>query len=151
ANLGHTMEAAGIAGFIKAVLALKEKKIPPLLHFTTPNPHFDLENSSFFIPSTLREWKSQPFPRRAGVSSFGFGGTNAHVLLEEAPESIASPISTPQLLVLSAKTPTALKTLATNLAHHLQQNPELSLADVTYTLQVGRREFDIRKAFICRD
>ncbi|MCP5105272.1 MAG: polyketide synthase, partial [bacterium] len=84
-NVGHLGSAAGIAGFIKTVMALKNRQIPSSLHFQTPNPAIDFENSPFYINTRLREWKSEKYPLRAGVSSFGIGGTNAHVVLEEAP------------------------------------------------------------------
>lgn len=149
-NIGHTMEAAGVAGFIKAVLALHYKRWPASLHFANPNPNIDFQNSPFYVQSTCEEWTTTETTRRAGVSSFGFGGTNAHVILEEARKNAVSSTSVDdQLLVLSAKTPTALKQMALNLAHHLQQNPTLSLADVAYTLQTGRKEFKVKQAFIC--
>ena len=84
-NIGHLDAAAGIAGLIKTVLALKHKLIPPSLHFQEPNPEIDFTNSPFYVNTKLSEWKTNSIPRRAGVSSFGIGGTNAHVILEEAP------------------------------------------------------------------
>ncbi len=150
-NIGHTMEAAGVAGLIKAILALQQKKIPPTLHFKTSNPNIDFQNSPFYVNNGLQEWKTGCNPRRAGVSSFGFGGTNAHIILEEAPETTSSLSSNSQLLVLSAKTPNALKKMATNLAYYLQENPHFSLANIAYTLQVGRKEFKEKIAFVCRD
>ena len=122
-NLGHLDAAAGVAGLIKMALALHHKVIPASLHFTKPNPKLDLENSPFYVNATLQEWKSKPgIPRRAGVSSFGTGGTNAHVVLEEAPELPPSGPSRPwQLLVLSAKTPEALDRATANLSEHLKQ------------------------------
>jgi acyl transferase domain-containing protein len=151
-NIGHLDAAAGVAGLIKTVLALKHKLLPPSLHFKAPNPAIDFANSPFYVNSTLSEWTSEPFPRRAGISSFGIGGTNAHVVLEEAPNVEASGKSRPwQLLVLSAKTSSALDTATTNLLNHLKQHPDLQLADVAYTLQVGRKEFSERRMLICRD
>lgn len=152
-NIGHLDAAAGIASLIKTVLALKHKQIPPSLNFKEPNPKIDFINSPFYVNTALTEWKTDSIiPRRAGVSSFGIGGTNAHVILEEAPLVKTSSSSRPwQLLILSAKTSSALKTATTNLANHLKQHPELNLADVAYTFQVGRRGFDHRRAVICRD
>jgi acyl transferase domain-containing protein len=155
-NFGHLGAAAGVAGLMKTVLALKHQIIPPSLHFEQPNPKIDFANSPFYVNSKLSEWKTNGTPRRAGVSSFGIGGTNAHVVLEEAPtvetRDLASLHSRPwQLLVLSAKTSSALETATANLAEHLKQHPDLNLADIAYTLQVGRRTFDHRRMVVCQD
>ena len=151
-NIGHLDVAAGVAGLIKTALALHARAIPPSLHFTKPNPKLDLENSPFYVNASLQEWKTRPgVPRRAGVSSFGMGGTNAHVVLEEAPEVYLPGPSRPwQLLLLSAKTPEALESATHNLAAHLRAHPEANLADVAYTLQVGRSEFIHRRAVLCQ-
>ncbi|MEC4812232.1 MAG: FkbM family methyltransferase [Scytonema sp. PMC 1069.18] len=153
-NVGHLDTAAGVTSLIKTVLALKHKQIPPSLHFEEPNSRIDFANSPFYVNTTLSEWKTNGTPRRAGVSSFGIGGTNAHVILEEAPDvetrDFASGDSRPwQLLMLSAKTSSALETATANLANYLQQHPDLNLADVAYTLQVGRQAFDYRRAVVC--
>ncbi|MCC5622905.1 type I polyketide synthase [Nostoc sp. CHAB 5715] len=149
-NVGHLNIASGVTGLIKTVLALKHKQIPPSLHFETPNPEIDFANSPFYVNTKLTEWESNGTPRRAGVSSFGIGGTNAHVILEEAPAIKTSHPSRPwQLLLLSAKTSTALDTATTQLHNYLEQNPDTPLADVAYTLQVGRRAFDYRRIIIC--
>jgi acyl transferase domain-containing protein/acyl carrier protein len=229
-NVGHLDAAAGIAGLIKTVLALHHKLLPPSLHFETPNPQIDFENSPFYVNTKLSEWKTNGTPRRAGVSSFGFGGTNAHVILEEAPpieadldppqppltrgensvkvpreikgaassdpslfkggensvkvpreiKGVASsgfplfkgdgrgislgdlggsgglkirptPSKSQQLLVLSAKTSSALETATANLANYLEQRPDLNLADVAYTLQLGRRAFEYRRMVVAQD
>jgi len=151
-NVGHLDAAAGVTGLIKTALALYNKKLPPSLHYTSPNPKIDFANSPFFVNTTLREWESESMLRRAGVSSFGIGGTNAHAVLEEAPPSEPSDPSRPwQLLTLSARTAGALDQMAANLADHLKQNPDISLADVAYTLQVGRRAFNHRRVIVCRD
>ncbi|MBD2677472.1 MULTISPECIES: type I polyketide synthase [Nostoc] len=152
-NIGHLDAAAGVAGLIKTVLALKHKHIPPSLHFEEPNPQIDFANSPFYVNNKLSEWKADKHPRRAGVSSFGIGGTNAHVILEEAPffatkESISRPW---HLLAISAKTPTALESTTTNLANYLAQHPQINLADVAYTLQVGRRNFNHRRVLLCQN
>jgi len=150
-NIGHLGAAAGVAGLIKTVLALQYKQIPPSLHFEQPNPQIDFANSPFYVNRSLADWQTNGTPRRAGVSSFGIGGTNAHVVLEEAPPIQASGSSRSwQLLMLSAKTPAALETATVNLAAHLKQHPELNLADVAYTLQVGRRAFDYRRILVCQ-
>ncbi|MGD1700261.1 SDR family NAD(P)-dependent oxidoreductase [Dapis sp. BLCC M229] len=151
-NMGHLDAAAGVAGLIKTVLALKHKKLPPSLNFETPNPVIDLANSPFYVNTTLSEWNTNGTPRRAGVSSFGIGGTNAHVILEEPPTLELSSTSRPwQLLMLSAKTNSALETATTNLAAHLKQHPEINLADVAYTLQVGRTAFEHRRMLVCQN
>jgi acyl transferase domain-containing protein/acyl carrier protein len=151
-NVGHLDAAAGIAGLIKTVLSLHHNLLPPSLNFETPNPQIDFENSPFYVNTELSEWKANGTPRRAGVSSFGFGGTNAHVILEEAPaKSTSSPSRNWQLLLLSAKTDSALETATTNLVNHLKQHPDLNLADVAYTLQVGRRAFEHRRMVVVQD
>ncbi|MFN6559107.1 MAG: SDR family NAD(P)-dependent oxidoreductase [Nostoc sp. ChiSLP01] len=151
-NIGHLDTAAGVTGLIKTVLALKHQQIPPSLHFQEPNPQIDFANSPFYVNTKLSEWQTNGTPNRAGVSSFGIGGTNAHVILEEAPVIEASSPSRPwQLLVLSAKTNTALETATAQLSTYLQQNPEINLPDVTYTLQVGRQAFNHRRIVLCRD
>ncbi|MBI1790827.1 MAG: SDR family oxidoreductase [Acidobacteria bacterium] len=150
-NLGHLDPAAGVAGLIKTVLAMQHKMLPPSLHYSQPNPAIDFANSPFYVISRLAEWKAGETPRRAGVSSFGIGGTNSHVVMEESPEPPAPAQSRPwQLLVLSARTDTALETATRNLAGFLRQHPEADFADVAYTCQVGRKAFPRRRAVICR-
>ena len=152
-NIGHLDAAAGVAGLIKTILALKHQQIPPSLNFETPNPECDFENSPFYVNTQLKEWESQGSPRRAGVSSFGMGGTNAHVILEEWNPfpPLAGRKQQQQLLLLSAKTPTALETVTINLANHLKAHPELNLADVAYTLTVGRKAFEQRRIAVVSD
>ncbi len=151
-NIGHVDAAAGVSGLIKTVLALKNKQIPPSLHFHEPNPNIDFENSPFYVNATLSEWKSNGFPRRAGVSSFGIGGTNAHVILQEAPVAEPSGPSRPhQLLVLSAKTRSALETATRNLSMFFKSHRDLNLADAAYTLQLGRKAFNHRRVIVCQD
>ena len=151
-NIGHLDTAAGIAGLIKTALALHHRKIPASLHFSSPNPKINFANSPFRVNQALTEWKNGGTPRRAGVSSFGIGGTNAHVVLEEAPGSETLGTSRPvQLLLLSARTKTALQTAAKNLACHLTKHPQANLADVAFTLQTGRRAFEHRAILACRD
>jgi acyl transferase domain-containing protein/acyl carrier protein len=151
-NLGHLDTAAGVAGVIKTVLSLQHKCLPPSLHFQTPNPHIDFESSPFYVVSKSSEWVVDSGPRRAAVSSFGIGGTNAHVILEEAPEPAVCSAGRPwQLLLLSAKTLGALEAATKNLAEYLKTHTDINLADVAYTLQVGRRNFEYRRAVVCRD
>ncbi|ARV60173.1 hypothetical protein BZZ01_17430 [Nostocales cyanobacterium HT-58-2] len=131
-NIGHLDAAAGVAGLIKTVLALKHKQIPPSLNFEQPNPQIDFANSPFYVNTKLTEWRAGSTPRRAGVSSLGIGGTNAHVILEEAPDLVGSSPSRPwQLLVLSTKTDSALETATENLAQHLKQAPDTKLHSKT--------------------
>ena len=151
-NIGHLDAAAGVASLIKTILALEHGQIPPSLHFEQSNPNIDFANSPFFVNTELRPWNTKATPRRAGVSSFGIGGTNAHVVLEEAPESASFNASgSPQLLVLSARTQKALAQACTRLAAHLDQHRELDLADVAYTLSAGRKQFEDRLAIVCGD
>ncbi|MEH2112706.1 MAG: beta-ketoacyl synthase N-terminal-like domain-containing protein [Nostoc sp.] len=150
-NIGHLDTAAGVASLIKTVLALKHKKIPPSLNFEVPNPEIDFANSPFYVNTKLTDWKTNNTPRRAGVSSLGFGGTNAHIILGEAPEIKYFDDSRPwQLLLLSAKTDSALKTATTNLVDYLKQYPEINLANVAHTLKVGRRAFNHRRILVCK-
>ncbi|MEM1290508.1 MAG: beta-ketoacyl synthase N-terminal-like domain-containing protein [Cyanobacteria bacterium P01_H01_bin.162] len=171
-NLGHLDAAAGIAGLIKTALALKHQQIPPSLHFQQPNPQIDFAHSPFTVQRQLSDWPRNGTPRRAGVSSFGMGGTNAHVILEEAPELKGTTGNREQgignreeavtnnqnlesapsshLLLLSAKTATALDRMTANLARHLETHPDLDLAAVTYTLQVGRRALPHRRICVCQ-
>lgn len=139
-NIGHLDTAAGVAAFIKVVQALKHKQIPASLNYKAPNPMLNLEDSPFFVNHELRDWPQDESPRRAGVSSLGVGGTNAHIIVEEAPELEPSSKSRDwQLLQLSAKTNSALDAASQNLAAFLQENPDVPLADVAYTLQLGRQ------------
>ena len=150
-NIGHLDAAAGVAGLIKAALALQHRLIPPTLHFTTPNPKLGLDKTPFFVNTAPLKWAAGPTPRRAGVSSLGAGGTNAHVVLEEAPEQQASDLGRgTELIVLSARTATALDRATANIQAFLEHEIDRPLADVAYTLQVGRRHFTHRRALVCR-
>ncbi|MDK2599354.1 ketoacyl-synthetase C-terminal extension domain-containing protein [Bacillus stercoris] len=151
-NIGHLDAAAGAAGLIKTVLSLKHQQLVPSLHFKEANPNIDFENSPFLVNDTLRTWKKTNAPRRAGVSSFGMGGTNAHVILEEAPvsEREKHPRSY-QLFPLSAKTMNALEKTKDLLLEHMERNSELNAADAAYTLQAGRQHFDYRQMFVAKD
>jgi len=150
-NIGHLDTAAGVAGLIKTVLALKHKELPPSLHFETPNPQIDFSNSPFYVNASLQPWQRNGGPRRAGVSSFGIGGTNVHLIVEEAPERERSATNRQwQVLVLSAKTEEALDTTTENLGAYLELTEE-ELADIGYTLAVGRRTLPQRRVVVCRD
>ena len=149
-NIGHLDCAAGVAGLIKTVLALEHREIPPTLHFKQPSPEIDF--GPFRVVDRLTEWRSEG-PRRAGVSSFGIGGTNAHVVLEEAPSSVlprSAGEEAPALLVLSAKSPSALEAITSNLERHLEAHPDLDLRDVAFTLQTGRQPLEVRRAAVVR-
>jgi acyl transferase domain-containing protein/thioesterase domain-containing protein len=149
-NIGHADTAAGIAGLIKTVLMLKNGKIPPSLYYQTPNPEIDFSNSPFFVPTRLGTWSRNSYPRRAGVSSFGLGGTNVHMVLEEAPDVLPSdPSRSHQLIMISAKTQSALTSATGNLARYLEKSKLISLSDAAYTLKVGRKHFEHRRAFVC--
>jgi acyl transferase domain-containing protein len=152
ANVGHLDTAAGVAGLIKTVLALEHRQIPPAVHFEQPNPKIDFGHSPFYVNTRLIDWTTGSLPRRAGVSSFGIGGTNAHVVVEEAPAVERTPSHRPaELLVMSARTAAALDATTRNVGAHLEQHPDIDLADVAYTLQVGRRAFPLRRVVVCRD
>jgi acyl transferase domain-containing protein len=145
-NIGHLDAAAGVAGLIKTVLAMKHRELPPTLNFESANPQIDFANSPFHVITKLAPWNPDGMPRRAGVSSFGIGGTNAHVVLEEAPVVASSPAARPnQIVVLSARSKAALDVQTHNLVRFLTDHPETNLADAAYTLQNGRRTFDHRK------
>jgi amino acid adenylation domain-containing protein len=152
-NVGHLDAAAGVAGLIKAALSLEHKELVPSLNFSKPNPQIDFAAGPFRVNTELRPWESPPgTARRAGVSSFGIGGTNVHVVLEEAPALEPSGSSRAwQLLCLSAKTAAALDQVAANLARHLSEHPDINFADAAYTLQVGRRELAHRCVVVCRN
>lgn len=150
-NIGHTDSAAGVAGVIKTVLALNHRQIPPSLHFQKPNPEIHFEDTPFYVNTSLQEWKSDG-PLQAGVNSFGVGGTNAHVVLEESPLLPPDSPSRPcQLLVWSARTPTALDTMTANLSAFLKEEASVNLADMAFTHQVGRRSFEHRRFLVCKD
>lgn len=150
-NIGHLDAAAGIAGLLKTVLALKHRELPPSIHFERPNPNIDFPNTPFYVNTTLSKWLDAAAPRRAGVSAFGVGGTNAHVILEEAPLPAAAEPSRPwQLIMLSARTQEALEQIRTRLASHLQAHPTLDMADVAYTLQMGRQPFRHRQMLLAQ-
>jgi amino acid adenylation domain-containing protein/non-ribosomal peptide synthase protein (TIGR01720 family) len=151
-NIGHLDAAAGVAGLIKTVLQLEHRQLVPSLNFTRPNPKLDLAAGGFRVNTQLLSWDSADGPRRAGVSSFGIGGTNAHVVLEEAPaRGMAAPRARDwQLLSISGRTESAALLAAERLRAALQTSTEHELADVAYTAHVGRREFKHRLAVVCR-
>ncbi|MEM9174217.1 MAG: type I polyketide synthase, partial [Myxococcota bacterium] len=151
-NIGHLDAAAGIAGFIKTVLALKHERIPASLHFETPNPQIDFDASPFFVNAKTRDWPRGASPRRAGVSSFGIGGTNAHVVLEEAPaRDTASAADGPRVLSLSARSKSALDAQRGRLAARLEDDAAPSLRDAALTLREGRARMPWRLSVAATD
>ncbi len=150
-NIGHTDTAAGVASFIKVALALQHRELPASLHFKQPNPACEFERSPFYVNATRKHWACAPEqPRRAGVSSLGVGGTNAHIILEQAPaRGPSGPSREHQVLIWSAKTATALDANTAALAAHFNAFASTSLADVAYTLQVGRTPMSRRRALVC--
>lgn len=152
-NMGHLDAAAGVAGLLKAALCLKHRQLPASLHFKSPNPEIDFASGPFYVNTHLRAWEPLAgFPLRAGLSSLGIGGTNAHLVLEEAPEpGEASPGQPYQLLTVSAKTPGAVSRYLAALEEFLHTEEPVNLADLAYTLQVGRKHFAYRKTLVFQD
>lgn len=149
-NIGHLDTAAGVAGLIKILLSMENQIIPPTCHFQSPNPTLGLEKTPFFVNNQPMEWAVKTnIPRLAGVSSFGIGGTNAHVIVEQAPEPHLSDDENEWIVLpISAKSAGALIDLTDHIARHFETNPEQSPADIAYTLQTGRRQFDYRLALV---
>jgi amino acid adenylation domain-containing protein len=149
-NIGHLDAAAGIAGFVKTVLALKHRTLPPSLHYETPNPNIDFTNSSFYVAAQSMTLDGGGKALRAGVSSFGIGGTNAHVVVEEAPavKRQSAVAGVPQLIVLSARTQQVLDIKTRELLEYLQNHQEADLGDLAFTLQVGRAALNARRYWI---
>jgi amino acid adenylation domain-containing protein len=150
-NIGHLDAAAGVTGLIKTVLALQRKRIPPSLNYRAANPNIDFASTPFVVNTALTEWTADKGPRRAGVSSFGLGGTNVHVILEEAPQSDSSPAGRDTVLLpVSARTSTALTSSIGRLAAYFADHSE-NIHDAAYTLAVGRRAFPHRAIVVCGD
>ena len=151
-NVGHLDIAAGVTGLIHAAHIVRHGIFPPTLHFNGPNPQFDLEHSPFYVNPKLKEWKAQATPRRAGVSAFGVGGTNAHVVIEQAPERTSPASARPvQLLTLSARSEASLDRATENLAEYFKAHSDVNFADAAWTLQAGRRAFPCRRTVVARD
>lgn len=153
-NFGHLDSAAGVAAFIKTVLCLHNKTLVPTLHYEAAHPNIDLANSPFYVCTEQTPWDTEQLPRRAGVSGFGIGGTNVHLVMEEAPtvdRQKPAASEAQELLILSAKTKDAVKQQAANLADHLESHPDLDLADIAHTLQVGREQFRHRLSVLGQD
>ncbi|WP_394751322.1 amino acid adenylation domain-containing protein [Spongiimicrobium salis] len=150
-NIGHLDAAAGAAGFIKAVLALKHKQIPPSLNFEEANPEINFDKSPFYVNTHLREFKNKEYPLRAGVSSFGIGGTNVHLVLEEAPKKTISKGREHHILLLSAKSEKALNGYVQKLKEQIETTDPNDWGDICYTLSKGRRHFSYRKMMVVSD
>ena len=149
-NVGHLDAAAGVTGLIKAALVVRDAQLPPSLHFESPNPDLGLERTPFRINTRLQEWARDTAPRMAGVSSFGIGGTNVHVVVEQPPiRSVSDPGRSTPLLVLSARSTAALDHATERLADWLERHTHVPLADVAYTLQVGRTRLPHRRSLVC--
>lgn len=149
-NIGHAVYSAGIAGFIKTVLAVERGEIPPSINFEIPNPECDFDGGPFRVATARTRWPEEA-PRRAAVSSFGIGGTNAHIILESPTEFVRPPASNrtgPCAVVLSARTPQALAELKGRLTHACAGLEYVSVRDVAFTLSTGRRAFECRWAAI---
>ncbi len=147
-NIGHLDAAAGVSGLIKTTLALEHRLIPASLHCREPNPELGLKDSPFYVPSRATPWPADSRPRRAGVSSFGIGGTNAHLVVEQAPDRAPSATDGPTLFLLSARSAEALERRAAGLVVHGTAHPELDGGDVAYTLHVGRAALEHRRAVV---
>ncbi|MGR8931280.1 MAG: amino acid adenylation domain-containing protein [Gammaproteobacteria bacterium] len=160
-NIGHLEPAAGIAGLIKILLAMREEQLPANLHFEELNPLIKLEETPFYVVDKAQQWKRQtddngfPLPYVAGISSFGFGGSNAHVVIEEWRKnaSSSSSVSNPMAFILSARNKDRLRAYATTLLSFAEKAEDkgISLADTTYTLQIGRQAMNERLAFVVHD
>lgn len=153
-NIGHTAFAAGIAGFIKAVLMLKNQQYVASLHFNKANAEIDFNESPFYVNTELKEWKNfDNTPRRAAISSFGFSGTNAHMIVEEYIAAQKEPYQStlPAVVVLSARNAERLKQQVENLKQYLHDNPSVNIYDLAYTLQTGREAMDERLAVVAQD
>jgi amino acid adenylation domain-containing protein len=152
-NIGHLDEGAGIAGLMKAALAVNTGLIPPSLHFSTPNPRIDFERSPFYVNTELKNWANDEWPRRAGVSSFGVGGTNSHAVLEAPPETMGvlsndGPDRSHHLFTLSAPNREGLRGLVRRYLAYLEQHPRVDLGDLCFTANVGRKKFEDRLALV---
>ncbi|WP_193657821.1 aminotransferase class III-fold pyridoxal phosphate-dependent enzyme [Bacillus cereus] len=153
-NIGHLYEAAGIAGLVKAILCLQNRKIPNVVHFEKPNQNINFEESPVYVPTKLMEWETDGIPRRCGVSSFGFSGTNCHVVLEEFNGNVKNRIKTTNglnILTLSAKTRSALKKMVQKYAEFLVLKPDVSLSDLCYTANTGRAHYHYRIAMVAQN
>jgi len=150
-NIGHLGEAAGAASLIKVAMALKHRLLPPTLNYEAPNPRFDLANSPFFVNASLKQWQSSQ-PLRAGITALGAGGTNCHLILEEPPAMLPGEGGRQKhLIVLSAKTKSALDRMSENLAAHIVKTPDVDLGDLAYTLAMGRRPLPHRRVLAASD
>jgi len=151
-NIGHMDAASGVAGLIKAAKALEQTILPPSLHFENENPKINFDRTPFYVNTQTAPWPDQVGPRHAGVSSFGIGGTNAHIVLSEAPAQTIAGRSRPwRIITLSAKTETALETMTAQLHDYLNTHPNVNFSDVCYTLHLGRKLLEHRRYLVCKN
>ncbi|WP_144557827.1 SDR family NAD(P)-dependent oxidoreductase [Bacillus pumilus] len=148
-NIGHLDSAAGVAGFIKTTLSLYHQVVPPSLHYKKPNPKIDFESSPFYVNTTPVPWTKTEHPLRAGVSSFGVGGTNVHLIMEEAPAADKSSVERDhELMVISARSKQAVQKSAEQMTSYLKEQKHVTLSEAAFTLQEGRKHFPYRQAFL---
>lgn len=151
-NIGHLDEAAGVVGLIKAALSVYHQELPPSINFKNPNPLAELRNSPFYVNTELRDWKSKGAPRRAGVSSFGMGGTNCHVVLEDAPKPRAVVDRVERRLHVIPISGRSNESLQANANAYLNAiSKDVDLGDFAYSVSTGRRHFGLRSAIVARD
>jgi len=152
-NIGHAGTAAGMAGVIKVLLALRNKQLPPSLHLKNPNQYIDFKNSPFYINTELKDWPGNDQPRQTAINAFGFNGANAHLVLQEAANNkeAIEMVKPYYFIPISARTSSALNTKYRNLKNWLDNNPEESIHDIAYTLMVRRKHFSLRSALIVKD
>ncbi|NSL86226.1 SDR family NAD(P)-dependent oxidoreductase [Chitinophaga sp. Mgbs1] len=152
-NIGHTQMAAGVAGVIKALLALQHRQIPPSLHYEKGNANIRFEDSPFFVNTSLIDWETEPgIPRSAAVSSFGASGTNSHVVIAEAPEVFRQHAVQPgYITMLSAHTPAQLRKMAQRISTHTETSPDTDLGNMSFTMLMGRKHFLHRLAVVATD
>jgi len=149
-NIGHMDAASGVTGLIKSAKALEQKILPPNIHFNKANPKINFEKSPFYVNTDVTPWPDLGIPRHAGVSSFGIGGTNAHIVLSEAPGKTLAGRARPwQIIALSAKTASALEMMTAEFLHYLNSHPEVNFSDICYTLHTGRKLFEHRRYLVC--
>nr|WP_255298241.1 SDR family NAD(P)-dependent oxidoreductase [Brevibacillus dissolubilis] len=151
-NIGHTASAAGSAGLIKILMSLKHKQIPPSIHYRAGNPNIQFQGSPFYVNTTTKEWTVEPgMPRMAAISAFGFSGTNAHMVIEEAPVVVRNHSQKPgYLIVLSALTTEQLRQQAQQLIAFCEHEPQVDCGNMSYTLLVGRKHMNCRLACVVR-
>jgi len=152
-NIGHCDAAAGIAGIIKTALCLQNKVLPPLVNFSRLNSNINIDETNFSFINKAQKWEVKGYPLRASVNSLGMGGHNANIILEEPPvyPEVREEVKGTKIICLSARSNNSLRAMQSNLRDFINQNASVSLNDIEYTLHLGRKEFEYRKAYVCRD